>query len=108
MLVACFLDITSFQAFACFRYFIGSVGSEDVCSGVGRLLPRPAAPGPQVGDGDISGGDGDSDGGIVEVEISIEIAIVIYSSKLKTKILSASSWSSWSWRTLWPTLYTLR
>ena len=50
MLVACLLDFTSFQAFACFRYFIGSVGSEDVCSGVGRLLLRPAAPGPQVGD----------------------------------------------------------
>ena len=84
-----------------------------MCSGVGRLLPRPAAPGPQVGGGDgvigdISGGDGDSDGDMVVVEISIEIAIVIYSSKLKTKILSASSWSSWSWRTLWPTLYTLR
>ena len=76
MLVACFfLDVTRFQAFACFRYFIGSVGSKDVCSGVGRLLPRPAAPGPQVGDGDISGGDG----GIVVVEMSIKIAIVIYS-----------------------------
>ena len=80
-LVACFfLDVTSFKAFACFRYFIGSVGSEDVCSGVGRLLPRPAAPGPQVGGGDgvigdISGGDGE----MVVVEISIKIAIVIYS-----------------------------
>ena len=74
------MDITSFQAFACFRYFIGSVGSEDVCSGVGRLLPRPAAPGPQVGGGDgVIGDIGDSDGEIVVVEISIEIAIVIYS-----------------------------
>ena len=80
MLVAFFLDITSFQAFACFRYFIGSVGSEDVCSGVGRLLPRPAAPGPQVGDGHGVGDiDGDSDGEVVVVEISIEIAIAIYS-----------------------------
>ena len=83
MLVACLLDFTSFQAFACFRYFIGSVGSEDVCSGVGRLLLRPAAPGPQVGDGDgvgdIGGGDGDSDSEVVVVEISIEIAIVFYS-----------------------------
>ena len=81
-LVACFfLDVTRLQAFACFRYFIGSVGSEDVCSGVGRLLPRPAAPGPQVGDGhgvrDIGGGDGG--GEMVAVEISIEIAIVIHS-----------------------------
>ena len=80
MLVACFLDFTSFQAFACFRYFIGSVGSEDVCSGVGRLLPRPAAPGPQVGDGDgVIGDIGGGDGEMVVVEISIEIAIVIYS-----------------------------
>ena len=79
MLVAYFLDITSFQAFACFRYFIGSVGSEDVCSGVGRLLPRPAAPGPQVGDGDGVGDIGGGDGEVVVVEISIEIAIVIYS-----------------------------
>ena len=81
MLVACFfLDFTSFQAFACFRYFIGSVGSEDVCSGVGRLLPRPAAPGPQVGGGDgVIGDIGDSDGEIVVVEMSIKIAIVIYS-----------------------------
>ena len=79
MLVACLLDFTSFQAFACFRYFIGSVGSEDVCSGVGRLLPRPAAPGPQVGDGDGVGDIGGGDGEMVVVEISIEIAIVIYS-----------------------------
>ena len=79
MLVACFLDFTSFQAFACFRYFIGSVGSEDVCSGVGRLLLRPAAPGPQVGDGDGARNIGGGDGEMVVVEISIEIAIVIYS-----------------------------
>ena len=50
-----------------------------MCSGVGRLLPRPAAPGPQVGGGDISGGDGDGDGETVVVEMSIKIAIVIYS-----------------------------
>ena len=79
MLVACFLDFTSFQAFACFRYFIGSVGSEDVCSGVGRLLPRPAAPGPQVGDRDGARNIGGGDGEMVVVEISIEIAIVFYS-----------------------------
>ena len=51
-----------------------------MCSGVGRLLPRPAAPGPQVGGGDgVIGDIGGGDGEMVVVEMSIKIAIVIYS-----------------------------